>query len=104
MSVKLANSGEAASKRINHDALKAIIDHTKDSFFKFVLSRQDVETLEIKEITKRYPQTPVYCMPMGSTAGELALNDKAVAQFCIQNGYNYVDRMHIRLWDNEEGR
>jgi len=104
MSVKLQNSGEPKSKRINHEAIKAIVTNTKNSFFKFVLSKDDIDTKEIKEITKPYPSTKIYCMPMGSTAKELAQNDKAVANFCIKNGYNYVDRMHIRLWDNEEGR
>ncbi len=104
MSVKLKNSGESRSKRINKEAIKEIVLNTKESFFKFVLSRDDLSVKEIKEITKLYLKTPVYCMPMGSTAKELCKNDKAVSLFCIQNGYNYVDRMHIRLWDNEEGR
>lgn len=104
MSVKLENSGELKSKRINFQAIKAITLNTKESFFKFVLNQHDVDTKEIKEITKLYPDTKVYCMPMGSTAKELSKNDKAVASFCIKKGYNYVDRMHIRLWDNEEGR
>ncbi|HIP60707.1 MAG TPA: 7-carboxy-7-deazaguanine synthase QueE [Campylobacterales bacterium] len=104
MSVKLENSGEAKLKRINHQAINAIVKNTKESFFKFVLSKKDVETKEIEAITKPYQSTKIYCMPMGSTAKELAENDKAVANFCIKKGYNYVDRMHIRLWDNEEGR
>jgi organic radical activating enzyme len=101
MSVKLENSGELESRRINHKAIDSIVKNTKESFLKFVLKEKSDE---IKEITKQYPNTLIYCMPMGSTAKELAKNDKAVANFCIQNGYNYVDRMHIRLWDNEEGR
>ncbi len=104
MSVKLENSGEAKKKRINENAISAISKNTIDSFFKFVLSQEDIDTTEILEITNSEKSLPIYCMPMGSTASELAQNDKAVAQFCIQNGYNYVDRMHIRLWDNEEGR
>jgi 6-pyruvoyltetrahydropterin 2'-reductase len=104
MSVKLENSGELKSKRINHEAIKSIIKNTKESFFKFVLSKNDIDTQEIKDITKPYPKTKIYCMPMGSIAKELAQNDKSVANFCIKHGYNYVDRMHIRLWNNEEGR
>jgi len=104
MSVKLENSGELKSKRINHRAIQAIVANTKESFFKFVLNKNDTDTKEIQEITKSYKNTKIYCMPMGSTAKELAQNDKAVASFCIKKGYNYVDRMHIRLWDNEEGR
>jgi organic radical activating enzyme len=103
MSVKLANSGEEKKKRYNPAAIAAIANHTKTSFFKFVLSKEHLCEEEIAEITADL-NLPVYCMPMGSTAKALAKNDKAVANFCIQKGYNYVDRMHIRLWDNEEGR
>ncbi len=103
MSVKLENSGELKQKRLNKAAIKAIVTETKKSFFKFVLSRDTLCKAEIEEITKDV-DIPIYCMPMGSTAKELAQNDKTIANFCIQNGYNYVDRMHIRLWDNEEGR
>jgi len=103
MSVKLENSGEEKKKRLNKEAINAIAKNTKESFFKFVLSKKALCEEEIKEISADV-HIPIYCMPMGSTAKELAQNDKAVAHFCIQNGYNYVDRMHIRLWDNEEGR
>jgi len=103
MSVKLENSGEEKKKRLNFKAIKAIEMNTQESFFKFVLSKSSLCEAEIKELSKDV-DLPIYCMPMGSTARELAQNDKAVAHFCIQKGYNYVDRMHIRLWDNEEGR
>ncbi|SHO80444.1 Queuosine Biosynthesis QueE Radical SAM [hydrothermal vent metagenome] len=103
MSVKLKNSGEQKEKRVNKDAIKAIATHSQNSFFKFVLSKNSLYHDEIIEITKDI-NLPIYCMPMGSTAKELAKNDKAVAQFCINHCYKYVDRMHIRLWDNEEGR
>ena len=103
MSVKLENSGEEKKKRLNPFAIKAIAKNTQESFFKFVLSKDALSEKEIQEISEGV-NVPIYCMPMGSTAKALAQNDKAVANFCIQKGYNYVDRMHIRLWDNEEGR
>ena len=103
MSVKLKNSGEEFEKRVNYEAIKAIEENTKNSFFKFVIDRSVKDNLEIKDIVKK-SKLPVYCMPMGSTAKELSKNDKYVAAFCIKYCYYYVDRMHIRLWDNEEGR
>jgi len=103
MSVKLKNSGEPLEKRVNKKAIKAIAINSKDPFFKFVIDRSTKDNSEIKEITKEV-DLPIYCMPMGSTAKELSKNDKYVASFCIKYCYFYVDRMHIRLWDNEEGR
>ncbi len=104
MSVKLGNSGEPQEKRINHRAIEAIVTNAKESFFKFVVRGEAQEQEEIEMLTEAFGSVPVYCMPMGSTAQELARYDRSVAQFCIQNGYRYVDRMHIRLWSNEEGR
>ena len=104
MSVKLANSAESREKRINFKAIDSIVKNSKESFFKFVLSSSDIDTMEIDFISSPFPDTPIYCMPMGSTADELSQNDKAVALLSIQKGYSYVDRMHIRLWDNEEGK
>jgi len=103
MSVKLENSGEELEKRVNKKAIKAISDNAKKSFFKFVMDKNHLSTIEIDEVTKN-SKLPIYCMPLGSTAKELNLHDRAVAQFCINHGFRYVDRMHIRLWDNEEGR
>jgi len=103
MSVKLKNSGEPYEKRVSLKAIKAIATHSKDSFFKFVIDSHTKDNSEIKEVTNEV-DLPIYCMPMGSTAKELAKNDKYVASFCIRYCYFYVDRMHIRLWDNEEGR
>ena len=103
MSVKLKNSGEAKEKRINHNSIKEIVKNSPNSFFKFVIDKNIKDNREIKEITKNY-NLPIYCMPMGSTAKELSKNDKYVASFCIKYCYLYVDRIHIRLWDNEEGR
>ena len=104
MSVKLENSGESFERRINKSAIKAIAQNTQNSFFKFVLSKYDEDDSQIRQILSFINNIPVYCMPMGSTSIELAQNDREVANFCIKFGYNYVDRMHIRLWDNEEGR
>jgi 6-pyruvoyltetrahydropterin 2'-reductase len=103
MSVKLKNSGESEQKRVNYQAIKAISQNTKNSFFKFVLDRDSLVDNEIDKITKGF-DIPIYCMPLGSSAKELSCHDREVAQFCIDNGYNYIDRLHIRLWDNKEGR
>lgn len=103
MSVKLKNSGEPFEKRVCFESIDAIAKNTKGSFFKFVIDKNTHDNSEIKEIV-RDVTLPVFCMPMGSTAKELAKNDKHTASFCIKYCYNYVDRMHIRLWDNEEGR
>ncbi|AXP09108.1 7-carboxy-7-deazaguanine synthase QueE [Campylobacter hepaticus] len=104
LSVKLQNSGVAKNKRFNFKALKEIKMHAKDSFYKFVL---DVKTLnhsslEIEEIIKEVPNQ-IFCMPMGENEQCIRKNAQEIAEFCIKNGYNYSDRIHIRLWNDKEG-
>ena len=45
----------------------------------------------------------VWCMPMGADAKELAQNARSVADFAIKHGFNYSERIHVRLWDKKEG-
>lgn len=99
MSVKLSNSGEIEKKRINKKAILAICKNSKDSFFKFVVDKKNINELEgeIFEITKGF-ENDIYCMPMGESQKTLKLNDKAVFEFCIKNGFCYSDRVHIRVW------
>lgn len=106
MSVKLSNSKEPYEKRVNKEAISSILCNTKDSFFKFVLDKNIIDSKkaqkEIKDIIMKFNNSKVYCMPLGSSAEELKQHDKAVANFCIENCFCYMDRLHIRLWNNKE--
>lgn len=103
LGVKLENSGVAREKRLNFEALKAFKKYAKDSFYKFVIDANDLssskdEILEILANTKN----EVFCMPMGATRMELEKNAISVVNFCIENGFNYTDRLHVRLWNDKD--
>lgn len=104
LSVKLQNSGMSKEKRLNINALKAFKQYAKDSFYKFVLNSSQLESsaLEILEILEKAPNE-IFCMPMGENEQNLKQNALKIAEFCIKNGYNYSDRIHIRLWNDKEG-
>ncbi|EPV5183680.1 7-carboxy-7-deazaguanine synthase QueE [Campylobacter coli] len=104
LSVKLQNSGISKEKRLNINALKAFKQYAKDSFYKFVLNSSQLESsaLEILEILEKAPNE-IFCMPMGENEQNLKQNALKIAEFCIKNGYNYSDRIHIRLWNDKEG-
>ncbi|EDP5395623.1 7-carboxy-7-deazaguanine synthase QueE [Campylobacter jejuni] len=104
LSVKLQNSGIKKDKRLNFKALKAFKNYAKDSFYKFVLDANTLDNsfLEINEILKEAPNQ-IFCMPMGENEQNLKKNAQKIAEFCIKNGYNYSDRIHIRLWNDKEG-
>lgn len=101
MGIKLKNSGESRARRINEKAIKNIAKNA-DSFYKFVLSGELCEIDEIDEILNIH-KNDVWCMPLGCDKIELEKNALKVAEFAIKRGFNYSDRLHIRLWDKKEG-
>jgi len=106
LSLKLANSGEPALKRIIPQALKNIQMHAKEAFLKFTIDAYLVETTaldEINEIKEMLPGLEVYCMPVGESRANIWHNDKAVFAFCMKHNFRYSDRLHIRVFDTTQG-
>lgn len=100
LSIKLSNSGESEQKRINAKAIKSIFANAR-AFYKFVLS--DEKQLDEIEKILQIQKGEVYLMPLGKSQKELSQNAPKIAQIAIAKGYNYSDRIHIRLWDDKEG-
>ena len=106
LSLKLANSGEDASKRIVPQALNNIKNYAKDAFLKFTIDKKLVETTAIDEINKIreiLPELDVFCMPVGESRDTIWHNDKAVFEFCMKHNFHYSDRLHIRVFDTTQG-
>jgi organic radical activating enzyme len=107
MSVKLSNSGEAKHKRINIENITQILESTNNSYLKFVIdkSKWKEDYKEIKEILLDIPYyvNRVYLMPLGDTIETLDENAKFTMEKCIEKGFLYSDRIHIRIWDNLPG-
>ena len=106
LSIKLKNSGEDISKRVVPDAIDAIINNSKESFFKFTIDKALVDSTassEIEYIRKYHKNTPIYCMPVGESRDTIWQNDKSVFEFCMRHGFNYSDRLHIRVFDTTQG-
>lgn len=102
--LKLSNSLESREKRLNFDALRAIKQNSRLSFYKFVLSSHDLPSanVEISEILSIIPNE-VFCMPMGQNLDEISKNARKICEFCIKNGYNYTDRLQVRIWNDKMG-
>ena len=105
MSVKLSNSGEKLSKRINIETLKSILYTTNDSYLKFVLDKNFIPnaTKEIDDILIQIPKCEVYIMPLGDTSEIIDNNSLSVIEYALEKGYKYSDRLHIRVWNNKRG-
>jgi len=106
LSIKLTNSGEPFYKRIKPQAIANIINGSFDSFFKFTIDKRLTQTTafeEINEIVKNFKNPNIYCMPVGESRSNIWHNDKAVFEFCMKHGFNYSDRLHIRVFDTTQG-
>jgi organic radical activating enzyme len=103
ISPKLSNSGETFSE---WNAVQAILDIADDAFFKFAIDKENLDSylLEISKFSQKFPNTDIFCMPVGANRYELRKNSKAVAEFALRNGFSYSDRIHIRIWNDEKGR
>jgi len=105
MSVKLSNSGEKLSKRLNINTLTNIINRSKESYLKFVVDKELIQnaTQEIDDILQHIPTCEVYLMPLGDTSEIIDENALAVIELALEKGYKYSDRLHIRVWNNKRG-
>lgn len=106
LSIKLANSGEPFAKRIKEQAIKNMIENGMESFFKFTIDKKLTQTTafeEIKAITQGFKTSNIYCMPVGESRSNIWHNDRAVFEFCMKHGFNYSDRLHIRVFDTTQG-
>ncbi|QOY55924.1 7-carboxy-7-deazaguanine synthase QueE [Candidatus Sulfurimonas marisnigri] len=106
LSVKLSNSNEPLSKRIRGDVISSITSNAKESFFKFSIGASSINRdlqEEITSILLHAPKTKVYCMPLGGSKLEVESNSEPLIEFCKLKGYNFSDRLHMRIWDKEKG-
>ena len=106
LSVKLSNSQEPFHKRVRGDVIYSIGSQAKDAFFKFSIDADSITIgleEEIEDITQHSPNTKVYCMPVGGNKEEVEKNSEPLIEFCKEKGYNFSDRLHIRVWDANKG-
>ena len=102
VSPKLSNSAEPRERRLSFAALRNLKQNAKDSFYKFVISPEFDAQPEIREILAAC-ESEVYCMPRGTDRRELESGAQFCVDFCLKNGYNYSDRLHIRIWGEKDG-
>ena len=102
VSPKLSNSAEPRARRLSFAALRSLKQNAKDSFYKFVISPEFDAQPEIAEILAACGGE-VYCMPRGADRRELESGAQFCVDFCLKNGYNYSDRLHIRIWGEKDG-
>jgi organic radical activating enzyme len=105
MSVKLSNSDENLDKRLNINTINKIIELNNNSYLKFVIDKNFLNnaSIEIDDILKQIKNCEVYLMPMGDTSDDIDKNSLSVINLCLEKGFIYSDRLHIRVCDNKRG-
>lgn len=106
LSVKLENSAEPLAKRVRGGVINSLANNAKDAFFKFSIDEDSINMAlddEIEQITIHSPKTDVYCMPLGGNKADIEKNTLPLIEYCKNKGYNFSDRLHIRIWDENKG-
>jgi len=95
--------------RRNIQALVAMME-SADYQLKFVYSNkeslEDIDDL-LQAIEDTYGNAPspesIMLMPEGTTVEQLDRVSKEAAAVCIERGYHFSDRLHIRIWGDKRG-
>ena len=102
VSLKLANSGMPAPRRLCPEAIRALASSGK-AIWKFVATGSD-DLDEIAELRQRYGLDPVWVMPEGTTSGQILRRMRELADPVLARGWNLTPRLHTLLWEDARGR
>ena len=102
VSVKLANSGMPASRRLRPDAIQALAS-TGKAVWKFVVTGPD-DLEEIAGLRQRYGLDPVWVMPEGTTREQILRRIRELADPVLERGWHLTPRLHTLLWEDTRGR
>jgi 7-carboxy-7-deazaguanine synthase len=84
--------------RINKDTLSQLMSDY-DSYLKFVIATdRDLEEVDQLVSDLKVPKDAVYLMPEGITPERIQEGALMLAPICIEKGYRYSDRLHVRIF------
>ncbi|MFM7181819.1 MAG: 7-carboxy-7-deazaguanine synthase QueE [Verrucomicrobiales bacterium] len=103
VSPKLENSGNRHALRIRPSVLAWFAASSK-AWFKFVITSQD-DLAEIRTIITDagISNERVILMPEGRTPEAIATHRELVVKLCLDHGYTFNDRLHLRLFGARRG-
>ena len=90
--------------RIDIGTLDKLLENHRCQF-KFVVSNEH-HIQEIKDLQKQLPRLTddlIYLMPEGRTEKEIQDKQEFVVNMCIEKGWNYSDRLQVRIWGDKRG-
>lgn len=105
VSPKLSCSGESRTDAIKPEVIREY-EKLGYTYLKFVVATEDDvgEALETADVYRHHGfRGPVYLMPVGGVESVYSLNNRQVANYAMQNGLRYSDRLQVPLFKNEWG-
>jgi 7-carboxy-7-deazaguanine synthase len=104
VSPKLSNNvADSARRRLRFEPLTYFVTKTSAAF-KFVLD-MPMEMIEVQDIIHMYriPVNRVWLMACGTVSQEIDRRASWIIDACKKYGYNYSDRLHIRVYGDKRG-
>ena len=103
VSPKLANSGVEEKLRLRPGVLRSL-QETGKADFKFVVATE-ADLSEVDGLTTDLGTDPgrVFLMPRAASVAELDRAAGWVAAACLERGFRYSDRLHLRLFGAKRG-
>lgn len=104
-----------AHTRYNPDNLFDLLQCGDDFQLKFVYSGREcigeinriIDALDCQGkndgLTRSYIKQRIMLMPEGINREQIEAHQLECVQACMENGWQYCDRLHIRLWDSKRG-
>lgn len=102
-SPKLANAGMTPRQRLKPKALEWFAQSRKAAFKFVVESERDID--EVDALVQTYGMAParVFLMGQAVTAAALRKQEKRLAATCLERGYRFSDRLHLKLYGSKRG-
>lgn len=102
VSPKLSNAGYGDWKKSYEEVFTLVCP--SNFYFKFVVGNED----DVKEVVSfaeyfQLNKEKVYLMPLGANNEELAKTSEFVWNKCVELGFKFSDRMHIRVFNDKRG-
>ena len=90
--------------RCNYDAMKELLSYHWDYQLKPVISNKSdlIEFQKVQNILN-VPNNKVYLMPEGLNREQLTRRRQWLSDVCLQEGYNFTDRLHIITYGDKRG-
>jgi 7-carboxy-7-deazaguanine synthase len=102
VSLKLASSGVAGTRRINPRAIDQF--RALDAWWKFVVAGE-ADVAEVLGLVERFrlPRERVLLQPEAVRREELAERSDWVIEACKRHGFRFSPRLHVAIWGARRG-